>query len=1130
MDSCSVPNTGRFIDSSGSGYDATVHLVTTESNETLNGVMCYAGDFTHVATSDKIDTDDDYVTIPSEVLDGKKDFTITMWIKTTNTTGSLISAVNDDTTTNELWLYMRRGTRIWLYFQDRRKRLDFGKNIADGAWHHIAITRSLGFWGSNISLYLDGIEVDSTFLIFNYSALYVRGLVLGQDQDRILGGFEKHQEFNGYMDEVKFFDEALTSSAIRQIYQNELDRRNWDGSQRMCCCNDWIPDSMFTPLQMQGGWVHLKNTYNDPTWTHVNFPKPFASTPVVFIVTDIHGENPASARIKNVTRYGFDVTIAEPQGMDGPHVDQNVSYIAVNKGLHKIDGHIVEVGTIDTKKIQGLYARGDKGWEKLTTTARFCEPAILANIQTLHNEQNQVPKKPSKPWMTAATFIGKNKDIYVALDRSETDDGKVTEPETIGYMISNGDFAGSFQDAHGQTIRFEIRRKVRYFEGWDNDVCRTVDYINSYDSRPIAVGWKNSRYGDNGGWFRICKYNRANIGFLVDEDTAHDSERWHVPEDGGIYVFSEPFIVDEENATTKPIRFAIRDVFRSPSDRNISTKIVATEFNLTLAEMDANGTYHDDFNGTVCSAIFDNASKRRLSDWNATYWHSGDEVNETRVQLGSSFASKKAFIHLYWIENAFTSCSGGLRDGNETNSSDYFAIRPVRFTLVIPANVVAGVDFNITAKALGNDGQPARDYNESAGGTFDLNISYRKPLCKEGSFTPPIASGWQFGDGRKRLQTRYSEVNELNITIAEKAECDLRFAAVDCEDKNVSGYWESNDTRILPATATLTVAPHHFAVAAKLHDFDEANGFTYLSQDLTHSAKIEFNVTAQNAQNGTTQNYNAQCFAKNGTLVFGYRPIDRKVHTILHKLFIDSTLKTSGTTDLNNSIVATINAADFSTEHNGTLQGALRFNFDRNYTTPVRAFDFNLTDVNYTDSDAVFGSTSPNEQARFYYARIATNDLESPKDSDTVDVNLLVYGAKVGEELMPGWYLMQPHADSDGNITQMKAKAGFSLTSPNRALVLSASPAQHGHYTITIGNSSHIPSAVIHLDVPTWFWYSYADNKSYSFAPSSDCSRHPCIRYRYIGVGKEPIHSGTVTGVGYEQNVTRHDRGVKVFR
>gem|GEM_PF-2263974 len=1109
---------GEVADSSGHDFNGTAQSATTVSAKTLGGGICKVADFTK-------DSIDDYVSLDYRALHGVRNFTLMTWFRTKKSASQpLLSAANEVYDNEVLW-WLRGGNKVYPYIKERYKTITLSKRYDDDKWHFMVWRRK----GSENCIYLDGKKEGCVTLQQGQISVALGGLIIGQEQDSVGGSFDKNQNFVGYQDELLVFPKALREENITQIYNNFLAGKNWDGSQRVCCCNDWIPESMFTPLQMQGGWVHIKNTYDDPTWTHVDFPKPFASKPVVFIVTDIHGEHPASARIKNVSRHGFDVTIAEPQGMDGPHVDQNVSYIAVNEGLHKIDGHILEVGTIDTKKIQGLYAQGDKGWEKLTTTARFCEPAILTNIQTLNNEQNPIPKKPSKPWMTAATFIGKNKDIYVALDRSETNDGEVAQPETIGYMVSNADFAGSFQDASGKQIRFEIRRKERYFKGWDNGGCKTIEYLNSYTNRPIAVGWKNSRYGDNGGWFRICQYDQNSIGFVVDEDTARDDERWHVAEDGGIYVFSEPFVVDEENATSPSIRFAIRDIFRNYNDRNISTKLVAAEFNLTLAEIDSNGTYHDDFNGTVCSAIFDFASKRRLSDWNATYWRSGDEVNETRVQLGSAIASKNAFVHLYWIEDAFTSCSGGLHDANETNSSDRFAIRPVRFALELRANVVAGVDFNITAKALGDDAQPARDYNESVGSTFDLNITYSKPLCKNGSFAPDIASGWQFGDGYKRLQTRYSDVNELNLTIEEKAECAQRFAAIDCDDKNVSGYWESNQTRILPATTTLTIAPHHFSVATKLRDYDEVNGFTYLSRDLNMSAKIEFNVTAKNAENTITKNYNALCYAKNGTLRLSYQPLDRPLHTISHELFIDGSYKASGTTDLNNSIALAMQSGYFAVEHNGSMQGSLAFNFDRNFTTPVRAFDFNLTQAGYSDSDGVSGVASLDEQARFYYARIVTNDLESAKSSDSVDVELLVYGEKTGDELLPGWYLMQPHSDNDGNITQLKPKAGFSLGSADLSLSL-ASSLDGGRYRITINNATKLPSAVIHLDVPSWFWYSYADDKSYSFAPSSDCSRHPCIRYRYIGEGREPIRSGTVTGLHYEQNVTRHDRGVKVFR
>ena len=1122
MDSCNVANTGRLIDFSGNGNDATLQLVTTESNETLGGIMCYAGDFTHVATSDKIDTDDDYVALPSTLLDGKKDFTITMWIKTTNTTGTLISAVNDDTTTNELWLYMRRGTRIWLYFQDRRRRLDFGKNIADGAWHHIAITRSVGVWGSSIALYLDGVEVDSAFLIFNYSALYVRGLVLGQDQDTILGRFQASQEFNGYMDEVKFFDEALASSAIRQIYQNERDRRNWDSTLRACCCNDWIPESMFTPLQMQGGWVHLKNTIDDPTWTHVDFAKPFATKPVIFMVTDINGPNPASVRIKNVTKFGFDVTIAEPQGMDGPHVDQNVSFIAVNPGLHKLDGHIIEVGTIGTKKVQGNYANGDIGWQKVDTVARFCQPAILANIQTLNNEQNPIPQKPSKPWMTAVIKVDESKNIYMALDRSETSNAKVEDPETIGYMISNADFVGSFRDRNKNTIKFEIRYKDRYFEGWDNS-CKTIDFINTFSKKPVAVGWKNSRYGDNGGWFRICEFTNEKIGFVVDEDTAHDSERWHIPEDGAIYAFSDVFVIDEIEEENKNFRFDAIDTFRDINDRNISTKIVNKDFSLTIISMDSNASNYQEFNGTVCVQI----TESDHNDTNFTGWAKlqfSDQNSSSWQNIVVNRAVKSAKVKIAWKEDVNESCPLGNED-NRTLSSDSFAIRPLRFTLQLPTIAYAKDDFNISASAIDQNGDPAKDYNETRGVSFTIDANETKHGCQNGSLQ---IEQFHFQDGvAQNIDANYSEIGDINITLYEINGSE--FAQVDADDTNDS-------MRLIePASQILHVKPYKIKIEEVRANASTGKDWLYVIKDdnisemnLTVGAKVQ----ALDKDNGLLEDFNATCYGEDLHVRFWY---DEDITTNAHPISV----KYVGTTSDDIALLSDCNKSirfPKSVFHAGEGYKEYAFDINSTFYQPLSPIQLRLDKATITEttlSKVVENRENIDRNITFYYASLRAKDLYTSKQDDTTAANILVYD-KAGsiytqnwKEFIIDWYLMQD--DDVSQVTLSRTTEGFDYDSVQISdMTATFSPETNGTTTISISNPSKHPNAFLHLDIASWLWYSA--NKRATFAKDQSCAHHPCIHYRYFDEDGSSVTSGEVRGVHFDQNVSKHRRGVKVFR
>jgi len=367
------------------------------------------------------------------------------------------------------------------------------------------------------------------------------------------GDHEVRVQNNGHNFSGNYYDGVTDTNRNECIDKDDSPKLSGpiiDCNYKTSCeiCN-YGSDYTITPLEAEGGTITLNDTFNNREWNHITFQKPFSSIPVVFVVANNVGGEPASIRIKNVTTTGFDITIVEPPGRDGPHVSQTLSYIAMNKGVHRLGGHLFEVGTVDTKKVQGKYVNpsNDIGWVDLNTSINFCNPVAVANIQTLNNLKNNSnpPNSPLIPWSTAV-IDNNGSTIRLALDMSETSEGIITNDETIGYMIAEGNIQGSFFDDNNTNILFETIKTDPYFVGWD-DSCKTVNFVNHYSQTPIIAGWKNTRIGDNGGWFRICKLNSSEIGFVVDEDTDYDTERNHVPEVGGIFVFSNNFVVRENN-------------------------------------------------------------------------------------------------------------------------------------------------------------------------------------------------------------------------------------------------------------------------------------------------------------------------------------------------------------------------------------------------------------------------------------------------------------------------------------------------------------------------------------------------------------------------------------------------------
>ena len=227
---------GEVIDSSGNNYNGTSHLSKTESAKSTGRILCRVGDFTHQSSNDTVDSDDDFVVLPSQVLNGLKDFTIMAWIKTTQSgyhkRFTILSGANDSTG-NEVWMYFTDKNKFYPWIKGKRKgTIKLNKNLNDGRWHHIVWTRS----EIKNCIIIDGDVENKKCIEIKGSdgPLNVQGLVLGQDQDKVLGGYESYQEFNGYMDELKIFNKVVSDEQIQTIYNNEKAGKNYDGSNREC--------------------------------------------------------------------------------------------------------------------------------------------------------------------------------------------------------------------------------------------------------------------------------------------------------------------------------------------------------------------------------------------------------------------------------------------------------------------------------------------------------------------------------------------------------------------------------------------------------------------------------------------------------------------------------------------------------------------------------------------------------------------------------------------------------------------------------------------------------------------------------------------------------------------------------
>lgn len=98
---------------------------------------------------------------------------------------------------------------------------DFPDNLT--GWHHLAFVGS----GNVTSLYLDGVLLNSTD--YKQTGSFNN---IGSTSDGV--STTDRQNIDSQIDEVKFYNSAVSANDIKTIYNNELAKKNWNGTPRSC--------------------------------------------------------------------------------------------------------------------------------------------------------------------------------------------------------------------------------------------------------------------------------------------------------------------------------------------------------------------------------------------------------------------------------------------------------------------------------------------------------------------------------------------------------------------------------------------------------------------------------------------------------------------------------------------------------------------------------------------------------------------------------------------------------------------------------------------------------------------------------------------------------------------------------
>ena len=1068
MDECSwsddVADVGDSSDHNKTGTSKAG--AQTESNATEGGVICRVGHFD--GNTSYIERDD-----IDDTLKGTS--SMSFWIKTTQTgddtgwkapgiAGIEQSGGGDDV----FWGWIDGSGHIGISKGNDYSNSESATVINDDNWHHIVLTRDAPT--GNVTIYIDGLldksgSSESGTVGTSFSSI---GRIENTNSSK------NPKYFSGDLDELKIYDRVLSDTDVQQIYNNEKDRKNWDGTKRSCTvCKQARPiaDYRTDACSWDGSTGEVKDSSGNA----------------------LDGTAQEATTEANTTAGGgmcrvgdFNNSSGDNQSVSVPD-DDLLSPHAGASGQMTVMAW-VKANAYPSSDQQGrvpIVAKGDdSNWEYALYL--YEGHGVGFSVWQLDGNSYGEPADGDlslHEWHHLAGVVDKSSGrVAVYMDGSLVDE-----------------LTGSGSSGNGTSPLYLARRGSgnHYFDG-------EIDEVKIFDQaltqHQIQTIYDHERTQENyDGTVRHCQCGR----------TLHTVE----------------FNAVSRAAT--PCNAA------QDWDNNLTTQIDGSGFPLYILSRDA--TSGDPIEANLSSITLHGCNtgdyaQDILSHFPAQTQADGCAASTSDITVNHAIKCLQITIKGY-DANATTDS-----DTNESNSTDDFAVRPDRFAITSPGSHRAGTQFVLTFDAYNHDGNGSTDYNESLNSSFKVEYNETQSQCTRGvlsledfNFSDGVkdldthyteageinvsiqeTNGSEFAqidrddtsDADRLIPSYHTTITfiphhfDLNATMDNFDHSSFTYLSEDLTmsaaiDVVIKAENEQNNTtqnfnpQCYGHDVNVTIAHSQVArdnVSRMLSYYTDANGSNHPHASIGKNAPWtiaypQANFSAANSRvsnNGETKL----------TLHFNF---DRAVNKPVNPF------------DLNLSSITVAQGATSSTDHEAT-EGNATFYYGKLYIQDIVTSKSSVTHTAFVE----FYDDNLTDYAFIGYRKLRTL----------------------------GWYGFADRHDTDhGAVIESNVTDGKRLDSPPDDTV-TLNPAANFVGNFTISNTA-VKTRIVHVAIPTWLWYDPYSGNPYDYTPSSSCKAHPCFAYRFLtdpeSTGR--VQSGQASGSDFtvkEGNVTY--RGIKLFR
>ncbi|MEJ6567772.1 MAG: LamG domain-containing protein [Akkermansiaceae bacterium] len=198
-------------DSSAAGNDGAIFEATWGSDGRFENYLIFDGD------NDQVDPE-----VPLPVMTATNDFTWAVWfnsqaIAAGSQNNSIILgnrvALDGSDSTPRQFIKLTARNFEWHQNDNGNDNLDFEDElIVVDQWHHVAVVKT----GAQLEFFLDGVATQTQALTEAIGTEQNPFLIGGHER---VGAANTHNEFfNGFIADVRIYDEALSAAAVKAVY------------------------------------------------------------------------------------------------------------------------------------------------------------------------------------------------------------------------------------------------------------------------------------------------------------------------------------------------------------------------------------------------------------------------------------------------------------------------------------------------------------------------------------------------------------------------------------------------------------------------------------------------------------------------------------------------------------------------------------------------------------------------------------------------------------------------------------------------------------------------------------------------------------------------------------------------